>query len=137
MSTVLIECFFRRLWAKKKAEGIASRRDSSAKNCCQYTVEPRLSGLFDYPDMLSWSQFFMNINQSYFCPQQNFFLSNYAMKLRCGVNLFRCKAQISTCFVLTPRVIQCISVSFYRLRFAPSLSEISSSLSSSVLLLAR
>ena len=29
----------------------------------QYTVEPQLSRLFDYPDLLLWSRFFMNINK--------------------------------------------------------------------------
>ena len=46
---------------------------AEVKNLTAYfiTVEPqlsgpRLSGFFDYPDLLLWSQFFMNINLSYF-----------------------------------------------------------------------
>ena len=41
---------------------------------------------------------FMNI---ILCLQQNFFPLNYVMKLQCHLNLFRFKAQIWTCFVLT------------------------------------
>ena len=35
----------------------------SGSACKASTVEPRLSGLFDYPDFFSGADFFMNINK--------------------------------------------------------------------------
>ena len=55
----------------------------SSKNSCCYNnnnndnnnrVKPWLSGFFNYPDMVLWSHFVMNINKSYFASVATFFL---------------------------------------------------------------
>ena len=92
---------------------------AEGENITLYTFEETLSDLsillqsnldylkLDHPDFSIILTFFSDPSFSWIlisqilCAQQNFFPSNYVMKLRSGLNLFPSKAHIWTCFVLT------------------------------------
>ena len=87
-----------------------------------FTVEPRFPEL-DYPELLLSSQFFVDINQSYFMMRSKSFFSHQIMGCNSGI----CTHSVFTC----TRHNYCISLIADWPRFAPFLGEISSTLAHS------